>query len=64
MAPRVGISGSRATGAGAEGSGLLAMLKWEVDIEMLLRVISQPPFQYLSQKTFLAKKLIHCVLIL
>lgn len=39
MVFRVGILGFRVIGVGVEGSGLLVMLKWEVDIEMLLRVI-------------------------
>lgn len=54
-APRGGIPVSGATEAGAGGRGLkMALLKREVDTEMLLRLIPQPPFQYLSQKTFLA----------
>lgn len=49
-----GIPVFAVTRAGAGGGGLMmALLKCEVNTEMLLRLISWPPLQYLSQKMFL-----------
>lgn len=53
-----GCGGLELQGAGAGGFWLL---KCEADIEILLRLITQPPFQYLSQRMFLAEKYSLCV---
>ena len=53
-----GLGSLELQGAGAGGFWLL---KCEVDVEILLRLIPQPPFQYLSQRMFLAEKHSLCV---